>query len=626
MPILDWLPHYAFKEDLMPDIIGGLTTGIMHVPQGIAYSTLAGVDPVYGLYASCFPAFFYMFFGTSRHASIGSFAVVALMAGVANDNVMAKHGGGIVELIRNNSHFEAITHPEVTPIQVATTLTFAIGIWQVRLTLELLAMIDLFLKILPIYGLQILCGLLRLQFLMTYFSDPLISGFTTGAAVHVLVAQIDDIMGVRVPKASGAGYVFIRLYDLAIRVPQVNPAALVISLFSIIFLYVGKEYLSPYLNKKFDLKIPIPFELILVALTATFSNVFHWHENNSVDIVGTIPAGLPQPELPTMPILKECMMQSIGISIVIIAVHISMAKILGKKLGYVIDDSQELYAIGLTSFMGSFFSIYPVSTALGRTMVNLSALFSCALLLAIILWFGPLLRDLPSCVLASIITVALKSMFMKYSELKSIYPVSKIDFSIWVVSFTCTVFINVMEGLAISLIFALFTVIGRSQWPEWQYFFPSTDIIGANDSGGSIGPFDMCVFRFDGPLLFTNVERFKTSLKLAIENWTKTWDTQEKKEDKEAEVPTRPQKLWNKQQPHFLVIDCTVIASCDYMAVCALTEIAKEFKNKGGTLYLAGANGALRSALEAIGFFQIVEKECMFPTLKDAISIANRNG
>uniref|UniRef100_A0A0K0CVC7 Sulfate_transp domain-containing protein n=1 Tax=Angiostrongylus cantonensis TaxID=6313 RepID=A0A0K0CVC7_ANGCA len=331
------------------------------------------------------------FMGILNDATItGSFAVVALMAGVANDNVMAKHGGGIVELIRNNR-----------------------------------------------------------------------------AAVHVLVAQIDDIMGVRVPKASGAGYVFI-----------VGPTG--------------------------------------------YRGVCH---------------RLPQPELPTMPILKECMMQSIGISIVIIAVHISMAKILGKKLGYVIDDSQlflsnnifaswlsyviykphtqELYAIGLTSFMGSFFSIYPVSTALGRTMVNvksgartqLSALFSCALLLAIILWFGPLLRDLPSCVLASIITVALKSMFMKYSELKSIYPVSKIDFSIWVVSFTCTVFINVMEGLAISLIFALFTVIGRSQWPEWQYFFPSTDIIGANDSGGSIGPFDMCVFRFDGPLLFTNVER-----------------------------------------------------------------------------------------------------------------------
>ncbi|WKX90262.1 hypothetical protein Q1695_009252 [Nippostrongylus brasiliensis] len=70
VPILAWLPKYSFREDLMSDVVGGFTTGIMHVPQGIAYSALAGVDPVYGLYASCFPAFFYMFFGTSRHASI----------------------------------------------------------------------------------------------------------------------------------------------------------------------------------------------------------------------------------------------------------------------------------------------------------------------------------------------------------------------------------------------------------------------------------------------------------------------------------------------------------------------------------------------------------------------------
>lgn len=70
-PIISWLPNYSWKADLLPDIVGGLTTGIMHVPQGIAYSILAGVAPVYGLYASCFPAFFYMLFGTSRHTSLG---------------------------------------------------------------------------------------------------------------------------------------------------------------------------------------------------------------------------------------------------------------------------------------------------------------------------------------------------------------------------------------------------------------------------------------------------------------------------------------------------------------------------------------------------------------------------
>ncbi|KAK6050032.1 hypothetical protein COOONC_12463, partial [Cooperia oncophora] len=85
-----------------------------------------------------------------------------------------------------------------------------------------------------------------------------------GAAVHVLLAQIDDIMGVRVPKASGIGYIFVRIYDLAVRVPQVNVTTLIISLVSMTFLYVGKEYLSPFLSKRVHLKVPIPYELILV--------------------------------------------------------------------------------------------------------------------------------------------------------------------------------------------------------------------------------------------------------------------------------------------------------------------------------------------------------------------------
>ena len=78
VPITSWLPSYLWKKDLLFDVVGGLTTGIMHVPQGIAYSALAGVDPVYGLYASCFPAFFYMIFGTSRHTSLGIFLKFSL--------------------------------------------------------------------------------------------------------------------------------------------------------------------------------------------------------------------------------------------------------------------------------------------------------------------------------------------------------------------------------------------------------------------------------------------------------------------------------------------------------------------------------------------------------------------
>lgn len=75
MPILSWLPNYKWKDDFISDVIGGTTSGIMNIPQGISYSLLAGVAPVYGIYASCFPAFFYMLFGTSKHTSLGNFNV-----------------------------------------------------------------------------------------------------------------------------------------------------------------------------------------------------------------------------------------------------------------------------------------------------------------------------------------------------------------------------------------------------------------------------------------------------------------------------------------------------------------------------------------------------------------------
>ncbi|KAL6730534.1 hypothetical protein Aduo_001500 [Ancylostoma duodenale] len=188
-----------------------------------------------------------------------------------------------------------------------------------------------------------------------------------------------------------------------------------------------------------------------------------------------------------------------------------MAKMIAKKMNYHLDDSQELYAIGLTSILGGFFPVYPVSTGLGRSVINvqiggktqLFTLFSC--IIAVMLFLGPFLRDLPKCILASIITVALKSTFMKCDELRRIYAISKIDFMIWIVSFACTVFIDVMEGLTISILFALFTVICRSQWPKWQYFFEFTQEQQDGDKQSS-NP-DVCVFCFDGPLLFTNMER-----------------------------------------------------------------------------------------------------------------------
>ncbi|VDM94809.1 unnamed protein product [Thelazia callipaeda] len=490
VPIFRWLPDYKWKEDLLYDTVGGLTTGISHILQGLAFAVVIGVDPIYGLYASLFPVIFYMLFGTSRHVSIGAFAVTAIMSGVAVDKIATQYSQ------LNATLFDNYTLPSASNIEIATALTFTTGV------------------------IETIAGILQLEFITTYFSDQLVSGFTTGSAVHVVVGQLDTFLGIRVPKFYGLGYVFKRLYHIIIRIPQTNLYTLGLSIFSTIFLYFGKKCVTPFMEKVLPFDTPIPHELLVAT------------------VVGEIPAillyfSLPEPQLPRFDLVGICFPYAMGIAAVVIAVHISMAKMLAKQKHYSIDSEQELYALGFSTVLGSFFPIYPVATSLGRTMVNVesgsrtqfASVPSCLLIVAVILWVGPLLNALPMCILAVILLMSLRTMFYRFAELPKIWPVSKIDFLIWVVSFVATVAADVMDGLVIAVIFAMLTLLFRSQWPRWRRlgqlsphhpYFDNPKRYAAATSNPNF-----CIYRFECPLLFNNVGRFKTSIHDALLEWQK---------------------------------------------------------------------------------------------------------
>lgn len=158
-PVLKWLPQYKVKEDLMGDIISGITVAVMHIPQGMAYGLLAGVDPIVGLYMAFFPTLIYFLFGTSRHISMGTFAVISLMTSkIVATYSDPNHGVPVdqtLNLTATAGDIEGVY--TYTPFQVATAVTMVTGFYQL-----------------------IMC-ILRLGALSSLLSEALVNGFTTAA-------------------------------------------------------------------------------------------------------------------------------------------------------------------------------------------------------------------------------------------------------------------------------------------------------------------------------------------------------------------------------------------------------------------------------------------------------------
>ncbi|VDO83956.1 unnamed protein product [Haemonchus placei] len=598
---------YAFKRDLIHDAVGGLTVGIMHVPQGIAYAVLAGVDPVVGLYTSFFPVLSYMIFGTSRHCSTGAFAVVALMTGkavhrlsVAPEDVMSL--GNITG---------STTSP--TPVQVASALTVLIGI------------------------IQVLVGALGLDFVTTYFSDELVTGFTTGASTHVFITQLKDVFGIPgLPRREGVANALLKIYDLCAGLPRTNLIAFGLSALTILLLMIGKYVLNPLVKKRLHCPVPFPMELLAVVLGTVISQFAHLKSNFNVSIVGKIPEGLPAPLLPHLDLIPSLIVDAISISAVVMAIHVSLAKILAKKYQYEMVTNQEFYAMGFTSVLSGFFPIFPHSCSISRTMVSvgagtktqLNAIFSSIFIFIIVQFSGSWLQPLPMCVLASIIVAALLGMFQKFGQLVRLWRLSKIDFSIWVVAFVATVCIDVMEGLAIAIVFALFTTVIREQWPKWHIL---ANISGTYDFRDveryrHIYFFNsVCVLRFDSPLLFTNVGRFRKIVDNVADDWEgiKYCGKLDKKHLVLGEQSEKDSvSVSSENQKKYLIIDCSGFAYVDIMGVNTLKEIHEDLRVKNICVSFAAAKAPVRELFEASGLYAAVAKTNFYPTIYDAIAYA----
>ncbi|KAL1021611.1 hypothetical protein UPYG_G00015530 [Umbra pygmaea] len=673
-PILSWLPNYAVKDNALGDFTSGLTVGIMHLPLGLAYGLLAGTPPEYGLYTAFYPVLVYIIFGTSRHISVGPFAVTSLMVGIVTQSLAptsqfiiqnGTNGTGVVDTASLNNQ----------RIIIASSLTVLCGIFQIAL------------------------GLFQAGFIATYLSDPLVRGYTTGAAVQVVLSQLSSTFGITTHLYTGPLSQVYLLIDICRNLPFTNIGAVVITLISLAVLIPVKE-INAYFSKK--LPVPIPIEIVVIIVATIISYYANLNGLYKVAVIGQIPKGLLPPRNPDFSLWGSVAGSAFALSIVGYAISISLGKTFALKHGYKVDSNQELIALGMCNSVGGIFQCHFMTPALSRSLLQESSggktqlvgLVSSVVILIIILEIGPLFQPLPKAVLACIVYVNLKGIFVQFWDIPLLWKTNKVDLAVWLVTLVCTILLNLDIGLAAAVGFSLITVIFRSQLPKYTILgqVPGTEIYldvevykEAQEIPGIV------IFRSSTTLYYTNAELYldalqkKTGIDTAkLLNEKKKRESKEKRQAQIEEIKAKKEakklRHLNEHIPnktvyvgdvekatqdlkgnqlaivltdrstngqvnwafeadingemngrgemrnisipntHTLILDLSTASFVDTVTVKTLRNIFKDFKAIGIAVFITGCQDCVLDQLSIADFFcESIPKSSAFATIHDAV-------
>lgn len=550
IPILDWIKSYD-SEDAKGDLNAGITVGIMLIPQGMAYAMLAGLPPIYGLYASIVPLILYAIFGTSRQLAVGPVAMVSLLvlAGV----------GEIAEV--GSDRF----------IQLAIMTAMGVGLFQFFM------------------------GVFRMGFLVNFLSHPVLSGFTSAAALIIGGSQVKSLLGIDIPRTNYVHEIVINTFN---KISEIEPFTALIGIGSIAIIILLRKW-----------KRTFPSALVVVGVGTLVTYFFGLNEMG-VAIVGQVPEGLPSFQMTSFnwTDLEAIFPTVLVISLVGYMESIAVAKAIANKHGYKVDPNQELIGLGAANIGGALFQAYPTTGGFSRTAVNdqagsrtgMASIISALIIALTVLFLTPLFYYLPNAVLGAIIIVAVAGLFDSY-EMKHLWKTDKKDFAMLLATFIATLALGIEEGIAIGVILSLIMVIYNSTKPH------STELgrLGETKNFRNINRYkeakteeEILVYRFDSELYFANVEHFRSAIDSLIDE--------------------KGDKL------ELVVLDASAINSVDSTGVHALEELIKDLAEKNIELYFAGAIGPVRDKLKISGITDGLSITNFYFDVSDAIEAFKR--
>lgn len=553
LPILDWLPNYQ-KSYLQGDLTAGLTVGIMLIPQGMAYAMIAGLPPVYGLYASMMPQVVYAIFGTSRQLAVGP---------VAMDSLLVAAGVSMMAEVGSENY-----------IALALLLALMMGVAQLAF------------------------GLLRLGFLVNFLSKPVISGFTSAAALIIGLSQLKHLVGVDLGRSSS-------IFDV------LESAFANIGAFNWLSIGIGVGAILLIKNvKRLHKAIPGALAAVVVGILVV---QFGGLDQYGIKIVGTIPEGLPSFAIPPIdsPHLQELLPIALSLSLIAFMEAISVSKALhGRHKGeYELDANQELIGIGMGNIVGSFFGSYPTTGGFSRSAVNdqagaktnFAAIISASLIALTLLFLTPLFYYLPNTILAVIIMVAVFGLIdFKYPQF--LWKTRREDFYMLVVSFIVTLTVGIQEGIEVGVVLSLIVMVYRSTRPHTAILGKLPDSNEYRNTSRfkdvQTRP-DVLVIRYDAQIYFANTSHFVETIKKGAEGCG--------------------------EQLKLIVLDCGSISYIDSTALQAFQELVVDLKKQGIEMYLAEVIGPVRDFLRLADFMAHIGESHFFLDIQSAVDYFDKD-
>ena len=546
IPAINWLKNYK-REYLNGDIIAGLTVGVMLIPQGMAYAMIAGLPPIYGLYASIVPILIYAFLGTSRQLAVGPVAMVSLLTAT-----------GISSLATAGSD---------QYIMLAITLALIVGI------------------------IQLLLGTFRLGFLVQFLSHPVISGFTSAAALIIGLSQLNHLLGVNIPRSHHIHEILINAFK---QIGNIHISTLLLGLGGIITIIGFKK-----------IKKSIPGSLIAVAAGIVIVSLLNL-ESQGVQIVGEVPSGLPAFKIPLLDgsTFSSLIYMALAISLVSFMESIAVAKaIQTKHKTYKVEPNQELIALGLANIGGSFFQSIPTTGGFSRTAVNndagaktgLASIISAALIVVTLLFFTPFFRNLPNAILAAVIMVAVFGL-VDIKEAKHLWHTDKIDFALLFATFIATASLGIEMGIGIGIALSLGMLIFRTSRPHIAELGKVAGTLNYRNvkrfPGLETFP-EILILRLDAQLFFANANYFKDTLYSIIDS--------------------------KPGQTKFVILNAESISYIDSTGVMTLKDIFYDLKNQGIKFLMSGIIGPVRDTMERSELISVIGKGHLFMIVEDAV-------